>query len=240
MGRIGCQYSDLAEILRIAALPNLYIEGIYTHFAAADQEDLNYTFTQLERFQELYEKLQIEGIRIPLRHTANSAAILQLPASHFELVRAGIILYGLAPSQQVGPGLGFEPVMSWKAEITHVKTVESGDTISYGQTFRATCPTRVATIPVGYADGLRRALSNLGEVIVRGRRAPIIGRVCMDQTMLDISDIPGVEVGETVTLIGRDGSHCIDAAEMAEAQETINYEVVCAISKRVFRQYHGS
>jgi alanine racemase len=240
MGRIGCQYSDLAEILRIAALPNLYIEGIYTHFAAADQEDLNYTFTQLERFQELYKKLQIEGIRIPLRHTANSAAILQLPASHFELVRAGIILYGLAPSQQVGPGLGFEPVMSWKAEITHVKTVESGDTISYGQTFRATCPTRVATIPVGYADGLRRALSNLGEVIVRGRRAPIIGRVCMDQTMLDISDIPGVEVGETVTLIGRDGSHCIDATEMAEAQETINYEVVCSISKRVSRQYHGS
>lgn len=159
MGRIGFREVDFEDILRIARLPNLFIEGIFTHFATSDQRDLSFAREQLKRFQVLYDKLKAAGLEIPIRHAANSAAIIQFPESHFELVRLGISLYGLAPSSQIGRNIGLEPVMSWKAKVSHVKSIGTGETVSYGRTFQAAYPTRVATIPVGYADGLRRVLS---------------------------------------------------------------------------------
>lgn len=237
MGRIGFRDEDFEQLLHCAQLPNLYIEGIYTHFATSDHSDLTFARVQLKKFEEIVEKLKARGIDIPIRHAANSAAILQLPDSHFELVRPGIILYGLPPSRHIGKDIGIEPVLSWKAKVSHIKTISEGETVSYGRTFRAAYPTRVATIPLGYADGLRRSLSNLGEALVKGKRATMIGRVCMDQTMLDVTRIPGVEVGDVVTLLGTDGYERIDATEMAGWLGTINYEVVCGISKRVPRVY---
>lgn len=237
MSRIGFHYTDHKGILKIASLPNLLIEGIYTHFASADQRDLSFAYEQLSRFNQLVNRLKAEGLEIPIRHTANSAAILQLPEAHFELVRPGIIIYGLPPSRQVGHEVGFEQILSWRAKVTQVKTIAAGETVSYGRTFRAAYPTKVATIPVGYADGLRRALSNRGEALVRGGRATMIGRICMDQTMLDVTKIPNVSVGDAVTLLGLDGQDRIEATEMASWLDTIGYEIVCGISKRVPRVY---
>ncbi len=237
MSRIGFHPTDFKRILKVASLPNLFVEGIYTHFATADQRDLTFAHEQLSQFNQVVDRLKAEGLEIPIRHTANSAAILQLPEAHFELVRPGIILYGLAPSRQVGHAVGFEQVLSWRAKVTQVKTIGADETVSYGRTFRAAYPTRVATIPVGYADGLRRALSNHGEALVRGGRATLIGRICMDQTMLDVTKIPNVSLGDTVTLLGLDGQDRIEASEMASWLETINYEIVCGISKRVPRVF---
>jgi len=237
MSRIGFREGDLDEIVRIAALPNIYIEGIYTHFATADHRDLKFARKQLYVFQNIWNRLKAKGVTIPIRHAANSAAILQFPEAHLELVRPGIILYGLAPSANLKEKDDFEPILAWKAKVSHVKDVEAGDTVSYGRTFRAAYPTRVATIPIGYADGLRRSLSNYGEALVLGQRATIIGRVCMDQTMLEVTKIPGTQVGDVVTIIGKDGAAEISAAEMAEWLKTINYEIVCGISKRVPRIY---
>ena len=237
MGRIGFRETDFAEILKIAALPNLFIEGIFTHFATADQRDLSFAREQLKRFQSLYDRLKKVGLNIPIRHAANSAAIIQFPESHFELVRLGISLYGLTPSSQVGGNIGLEPVMSWKAKVSHVKGIKTGETVSYGRTFQAAYHTRVATIPVGYADGLRRALSNHGEMLIHGRRSTMIGRICMDQTMLEVTKIPGVQVGDVVTILGKDMHEQITATEMADWIGTISYEVVCGISKRVPRVY---
>ncbi|EHQ87679.1 alanine racemase [Desulfosporosinus youngiae] len=237
MGRIGYRETDISEILRISQLPNLYIEGIFTHFATADQRDLAFARKQLKCFEDIYEKLKMMGLTIPIRHVANSAAILQFPESHFELVRLGISLYGLTPSSQVGGNVGLEPVMSWKAKVSHVKTIGTGETVSYGRTFQAAYPTQVATVPVGYADGLRRILSNQGEMLIRGRRSTIIGRICMDQTMLEVTKIPGVKVGDVVTILGKDGGERLTASEMADWLGTINYEVVCGISNRVPRVY---
>jgi len=237
MGRIGFRETDFAEILKIAALPNLFIEGIFMHFATSDQRDLSFAKEQLKRFQSLYDKLKKAGLNIPIRHVANSAAIIQFPESHFELVRLGISLYGLTPSSQVGGNIGLEPVMSWKAKVSYVKSIKTGETVSYGRTFLAAYPTRVATVPVGYADGLRRALSNHGEMLIHGRRSTMIGRICMDQTMLEVTKIPGVQVGDVVTILGKDKHEEINATEMADWIGTISYEVVCGISKRVPRVY---
>lgn len=237
MGRIGFREENTPEILRIADLPCVTIEGIYTHFATADQHDLTYARKQLEIFQRIYNYIKAKGLTIPIRHAANSAAIIQMPEAHFEVVRPGIILYGLPPSLQVGRQLGLESVMSWKAQVAHVKTINTGESVGYGQTFKAAYPTKVATIPVGYADGLRRALSNRGEVLIHGSRSTIIGRICMDQAMLEVTKIPGVTVGDVVTLLGRDGDEVVDATEMAVLVDTINYEIMCGISKRVPRVY---
>jgi len=237
MGRIGFRETDLSEILRIADLPNLLIEGIFTHFATADQRDLSFARKQLRCFTTIYEELQRAGITIPIRHTANSAGIIQIPESHFELVRLGISLYGLTPSSQIDGNIRLEPVMAWKAKVSHVKSIDTGETVSYGRTFQAAYPTVVATIPVGYADGLRRALSNQGEVLIHGRRSPMIGRICMDQAMLEVTKIPKVKVGDIVTILGKDGNEQLTATEMADWMGTISYEVVCGISKRVPRVY---
>ncbi|ACL19398.1 alanine racemase [Desulfitobacterium hafniense] len=237
MGRIGFREEDWEELFGCTKLPGLYIEGIYTHFATADHSDLRFAREQLRKFLVMCDKIKAQGIHIPIRHAANSGALLQLPEAHLDMVRPGIILYGLPPSQHVGNDLGLEPVLSWKAKISHIKVVPQGETISYGRTFRTAYPTRVATIPLGYADGLRRNLSNKGEVLIKGRRTTMIGRVCMDQTMLDVTKIPEVQVGDVVTLLGMDGYERIDATEMAGWLDTINYEIVCGISKRVPRVY---
>lgn len=239
MGRIGFREEDFKEFLRIAELPNLLIEGVFTHFATSDHKDLSFARIQLKSFQSLCNKLKKAGLTIPIRHAANSAALIQFPESHLELVRPGISLYGFTPSSQIGGIVGLEPVMFWKTKISHIKTIKTGETVGYGRTFQAAYPTRVATIPVGYADGLRRALSNHGEILVHGRRSTMIGRICMDQTMLDVTKIPKVKVGDVVTILGKDGYEQITAMEMAEWLETISYEVVCGISKRVPRVYLG-
>ncbi len=237
MGRIGFRETDVEDIIKIYNLPNLLIEGIFTHFATADQRDLSFARKQLQGFQTLCDRLKRAGLCIPIRHAANSAAIIQFPESHFELVRLGISLYGLAPSSQVGDNVGLEPVMSWKARVSHVKSISTGETVSYGRTFKAAYPTRVATIPVGYADGLRRILSNQGEMLIHGRRSTVIGRICMDQAMLEVTKIPSIKVGDVVTILGKDGNEQLTATEMAEWMGTISYEVVCGISKRVPRVY---
>jgi len=237
MGRIGFRETEVTEILKMAKLPNLYLEGIFTHFATSDERDLSFARKQLKCFQVVYDKLKNAGLIIPIRHAANSAAIIQFPESHFEIVRLGISLYGLTPSSQIGGNVGLEPVMSWKAKVSHVKSIGTGETVSYGRTFQAAYPTCVATVQVGYADGLRRALSNQGEMLIHGRRSTIIGRICMDQTMLEVTKIPGVKVGDVVTILGKDGNELLTATEMADWMGTINYEVVCGISVRVPRVY---
>lgn len=237
MGRLGFRMEDLEDLLKTTQLPHLDVEGIYTHFATADNLDLTYAKEQLAKFNQVNEYLQSQGVQIPLRHACNSAGVLQLPEAHFDLVRPGIILYGLPPSPYVGKDGDWEPVLTWKTKITHLKTVDLGETISYGRTFRTAYSTQVATLPVGYGDGLRRNLSNCGEVVLNGKRATIIGRICMDQTMIDVTKIPNVKIGDVVTLIGSDGYESIDATEIADLLGTINYEVLCGISSRVPRVY---
>ena len=236
MGRIGFRPEEIDAAAIAATLPNIFAEGLFAHFAAADSDDLTFANTQLNRFIAFDAALKAQGINIAIRHTSNSAAIIQLPEGHFEMTRPGVILYGLAPSPETAGLIQLEPVLSWKAAITHVKQIEAGDTVSYGQTFTAKKTMTVATIPVGYADGLRRNLSNNGEALLNGVRVPIIGRVCMDQTMLDITAVPTAKTGDIVTLIGRDGNDEISAAERAAKIGTINYEIVCGISKRVPRE----
>lgn len=237
MGRIGFRPEERDEVLRIATLPHLVIEGIYTHLAAADSADRSFTLEQGLKFSQFCDGLRSKGLIIPLRHAANSAGVMNFPEYHFDLVRPGIILYGLPPHARMGPDLGLEPVLAWKAKVTNLKTINAGETVSYGCTFKAAYPTKVATVPVGYADGLRRNLSNCGEVLLHGKRSTIIGRVCMDQTMLEVTSIAKAAVGDTVTLLGKDGKERIDATEMAGWLGTINYEIVCGISQRVPRIY---
>jgi len=237
MGRIGFRNNALKDIKKIARLPGLYLEGIYTHLATADSADLSYAYRQLKVFDQLYERLCAEGIRIPLRHAANSPAIIQIPQSHYELCRPGIILYGYSPISNLKQEAGFEPVMSLKARIAHVKTVDKGESVGYGRTFTAARPTRIATLPLGYADGLRRSLSNGWEVLIQGQRAVIVGRICMDQAMIDVTGIEGAEVGDVVTVIGQEGQEAVTAEDMARVLGTISYEVLCGISKRVPRVY---
>ncbi len=237
MGRIGFRESAIDDIIKIAQLPNLYLEGIYTHLSTADSPDLTYSYQQLRAFDELNARLCAEGIRIPLRHAANSPALMQLPESHYEICRPGIILYGLNPISHKGQDIRFEPVMSLKATIAHLKTIDKGHSVGYGRTFIAIGPTRVATLPLGYADGLRRSLSNGGEVLIKGKRAVIIGKICMDQTMIDVTGIEGVQEGDVVTLIGKEGNDLITSDDIARRCDTISYEIVCGITKRVKRVY---
>ena len=233
MSRIGFQVTEAdADICKdICRLPGIKAEGLFSHFASADSADLTKAHAQAEKFRVFDELLKARGVKIPLRHLDNSAGILNFGA-HYEMVRAGIILYGLEPSREVDI-TGLKPALSWYSRVAFIKTLEPGREISYGGTFTTAVPTRVATIPVGYADGYRRSLSNKFYVLIKGQKAPILGRVCMDQMMVDVTDIPEAEIGDKVTLLGE----TITAQEMGEATGTINYEVVCAIGKRVPRYY---
>ena len=239
MSRIGFQvlaeHADLCA--EIAALPGLRAEGLFSHFATADCEDLTRTRRQAALFAEFDRMLAARGIRIPLRHLYNSAGIMNF-SRKYEMVRSGIVTYGLYPSDEVSPALlPLKPALSWYSRITHVKTLPPGREVGYGGTYTTTAPTRVATVPVGYADGYRRSLSGKFHVLIRGRKAPILGRICMDQMMVDVTDIPGAEYGDTVTLIGTDGEETITMEAIGNAAGSFNYEFSCGISRRVPRYY---
>jgi alanine racemase len=239
MGRLGLRAEDpesiAAFIAELHTLPGIIVEGIFTHFAKADSLDQRHTRLQLRRFEQVLRMLDAHGLRPPLVHAANSAATLTLPETHYNMVRPGIALYGLAPSAEVPLPPGFRPALAFKTQVAQVKDIPAGECISYGCTYITTAPTRIAVLPVGYADGFRRAPRNWGEVLIRGQRAPILGRVCMDQCMVDVTHIPGVRMGDEVVLIGRQGNAALTAEEVAERLGTINYEVVAEILARVPR-----
>jgi len=236
MGRLGLLPDEVLPFAReVARLPAMEIDGIFTHLAAADDADPSYTRWQLAQFEAVLAALRREGI-VPRRvHAANSAAILRFPESRYTMVRPGLALYGLNPSRQVPLPTGFRPALRFACQVAQVKTLPTGSYVSYGCTFRTERPSRIAVIPVGYADGFRRAPAHWGVVLVRGQRAPIVGRVCMDQTMIDVTDIPGVRAGDEVVLIGSQGNDAITVDEVAERLGTINYEVVSEILARVPR-----
>lgn len=240
MHRLGISV-DPEEVIdfvrRIQKLPNLEVEGIFTHFAMADKPQSDFTDRQFERFQQILKALEKNGIKVPIKHAANSAAIMTKPETHLDMVRAGISIYGLPPSSELKQIVQLEPALSLKTKISYLKRVPAGEGISYGLTYQTEKPTLIATLPVGYADGYSRSLSNRSEVLVRGKRARVAGTICMDQFMVDVNHIPNVKVGDEVTLIGRQGGEEITADEIAELMSTINYEVVCAIGKRVPRIY---
>ncbi len=240
MNRIGfaCNDSSIEEIKKIKKLPNITIEGVFSHLAAADMLDKSYTRMQVEKFDEFVKKLSGTGVEAPVKHLYNSAGIADLEKK-YDMVRQGIILYGLKPSDEVefnninAP----KPVMSMKTRVVQVKTLQAGESISYGCTYTTEKETIVATLCAGYADGVTRVLSNNGEVLIRGKRAKIIGRVCMDQFMVDVTDIPYVEAGDTATIFGTDGDETISVDEIAKKANTINYEIICNINSRVTRVY---
>lgn len=247
MSRLGFIFQDISrdqgvveEIKEVCALPGLQAQGIFTHFASADEGTGGDAFTmrQYGCFKELLETLQREGLHFPLRHCANSGAIFDYPLSHLDMVRAGVVLYGLYPSAQLRNRPGLKPVLSLRSVVSHVKTLQPGAVVSYGRDFTADRETRAATIPIGYADGYPRLLSPKGaQVLIRGVRCPILGRICMDQLVADVTALQEVKPGDTVTLIGCDGGDAVTADDLAAWEGTINYEVVCAVSKRVPRVY---
>lgn len=241
MTRIGFQVTenDADEAAKIAGLPHLELEGMFTHFSCADQEDKTYCAMQMEKYDKMTELLAKRGVTIPLRHICNSAGIMEFDDHRFEMVRSGIITYGIYPSEEVKKErLNLIPALSWKSHVIHVKEVGPGIGVSYGATYVTEKPmTRIATVSAGYADGYPRALSNQGFVLIHGKKAPIIGRICMDQMMVDVTEIPDVQVEDIVTLVGTDGDETITIEEIANPAARFDYEMLCDISSRVTRIY---
>ncbi|MGZ7443099.1 alanine racemase [Paenibacillus sp. TH7-28] len=241
MTRIGLTSAEAAvDMARQAqSSPWTTLEGLFTHFADADGADPRFTERQFQRFRRCIDELEAAGVPIPLKHCCNSAAAMRFPQMHLDMIRVGIALYGLYPAQRLStPAYRLRQAMQLKTKITAIQPIEPGRTVSYGRTYQAPSNRVVATVPIGYADGLSRALSNRGSALVRGRRVPIIGRVCMDQTMLDITAVDGAQIGDIVTLFGGEGEPAfIGIDEVAELMDTINYEVVCLIGQRVPRLY---
>lgn len=241
MSRIGIRPDEegLAFMEWLAGLPHIEVEGIFTHFARADETDQGAALSQLAQFTAFVQEAQRRmGRQIPLKHCSNSAAILTLPQANLSLVRAGITLYGLSPSAEVTRDiLSLHPVLSLKSRLVYVKDIEAGTPVSYGGTFVAKEKMRIATIPVGYGDGYPRSLSGKGSVLIRGMRAPIVGRICMDQFMVDVSAIPGVSEGDEATLIGTDGGEEITMEELGALSGRFNYELACDLGKRIPRVY---
>lgn len=241
MGRIGFRSEELPALLpEFARLSGLRLEGVISHLALADEPEHPFTDDQLQLLRKALAQIRSAGFTPSLIHTANSAALFSRDIPECNLVRPGIALYGALPSASFAGRLDLQPVMSFRTRVAQVKSVPAGTGVSYGHRFRADRPTVLAAIPVGYADGYNRHLSNKGEVLVRGRRAKVAGTVCMDWTLLDITDIPGVTVGDQVTLLGRDNGNTITAEEWAERVGSISYEVFCQVSKRVPRVYKDS
>lgn len=241
MRRIGLEpnATSIEVIRQIKELPHLNAEGIFTHFAASDEKDKTSAHRQLDRFHKFIEALKAENISFQYVHCANSAAIIDMPEVGGDAVRLGIALYGMYPSEEVDKTrVKLTPALELKSSITMVKELPAGEKISYGGTFTTTRPTTLATVSIGYGDGYPRALSSKGYVLIRGKKAPIVGRVCMDQMMVDVTDIPGVVRNDTVTLIGRDGDCEITVEEIAELAGTFNYEFVCDLGKRIPRNYY--
>ena len=240
MSRIGFQATeeDADLCAEIARLPGLHVEGLFSHFATADCADLSRAQEQAKRFDAFHAMLRSRGLEIPIRHLNNSAGLMNF-STQYDMVRSGIVTYGLYPSDEVNPGLlPLKPALSWYSRISHIKTLPPGRPISYGGTYVTHRPTRVATVTVGYADGYFRSLSGRFYVLIRGRRAPILGRVCMDQMMVDVTDIPDVALSDRVTLVGRDGGETITVEQIAAVAGSFNYEFICSIGRRVPRIYY--
>lgn len=240
MTRLGFQMNmeSVEEVLRISELPGLYIEGIFTHFARADEEDKTWAERQYGKYTWFVKELEKQGLEIPVKHVSNSAAIMEMPETYNVMVRPGIILYGIYPSDEVKPGeLDIRPVMSWKARITHVKMLPEDRQISYGGKYKAHEGQIIGTVAIGYADGFTRAQSGKAEVLYKGERVKILGNICMDQCMIDLTAHPEAAVGDVVTLMGSDGDETITADDVAARYGTIGYEVVCAVNRRVPRYY---
>ncbi len=238
MGRLGVLPQEVPDLVAMPAFrATLRLEGLMTHLADADNTETTHTEKQLAEFQQTLDTLRQRGISCPLTHAANSAGIIKYPASLYSLVRPGIMLYGYhtLPNAAAAPGL--KPILTWKATIAHLHNIQPGDSVSYNRTFVASRRSRIAVLPMGYADGYNRLLSNRGVVLIGGRRVPVVGRVCMDMTMVDVTDVPGVQVGHEAILIGQQGQERITAADLAAWQQTIPYEVLCAIGQRVPRHY---
>lgn len=241
MSRIGFALTEenISVIKEISQLDNLQIDGCFTHFAKADEKDLSFTKEQMKRYENYVEKLEKAGISIRVHHISNSAGIMMMPDANLDMVRSGISTYGLYPSEEVDKSrLWLEPAMEIKSYVSYVKEVEAGVGISYGGTYQTTERTTVATIPVGYGDGYPRALSSKGDVLIHGKRAPILGRICMDQFMIDVTHIPNVQMGDVVTLMGTDGEENISVEELGAKSYSFNYEFVCDVGKRIPRVYY--
>lgn len=249
MGRVGYRYADdaavneetVSEIKKIAALPNLEINGIFTHFSVADETDADndrYTQLQFERFCAVCDRLKAEGVDISIRHCANSAARIRFPYMHMDMVRPGVILYGKEPSPYVDcTPLGLKSAMTFKAKITNVKMIETGASVSYGRKFTADKPTKIATVPVGYADGYSRILSGQAQVIAGGKLCDVVGNICMDQCMIDVTDVNNINIGDEVILFGTGDNLELPVESLAEKMGTINYEILCMVGKRIPRIY---
>ena len=241
MARIGCMADEdgVQLVSKISKLPMIQIEGIFTHFAKADEADKTPAKKQLALFHSFVDKVEKEaGITIPMKHCSNSASIIEISEANMDMVRAGIILYGLWPSDEVDKNIiSLSPVMSLYSSVSYIKTVPEGTEVSYNGTYITKRITKIATVPVGYGDGYPRSLSNKGYVLIHGMKAPIIGRICMDQFMVDVTDIPDVKIGDVVTLIGTDGNETITIEMLGSMCDRFNYEFVCDLNKRVPRIY---
>lgn len=240
MGRLGLRSDEesIKTILKIANLPNLEIEGIFTHFARADEKDKDFTRIQFNRFKELTENLQKNGLNIPIKHVSNSAAIIDLPEYNLDMVRAGIMLYGLYPSKEVNKdNVNLKPAMSLRAKLSYIKEVPENIGLSYGHIYMTDKESKIGTLPIGYADGFTRLLSGNVEGTINNKRAKIVGRICMDQCMIDLSDIDNVNVEDTVTLFSNGENNTLHIDEIADRLDTINYEIVCMMGKRVPRVF---
>lgn len=243
MSRIGLLPGEqsLDEIEKINKLEHIHIQGIFTHFACADMRDKTHVRGQIRKFLQMIEGVKSRKIPVEIFHCSNSASIMELEQVHMNMVRAGIILYGLYPSDEMDEErLSLKPVMSLRSHIVHLKELPAGVSVGYGATYTTKEKTRVATVPVGYADGYPRALSNKAFVLIRGQRAPVIGRICMDQFMVDVNHIPDAALGDMVTLVGRDGREVLSVEEISEMAGSFNYEFVCNVSRRVPRVYYRS
>mgnify|MGYP001138601540 FL=1 len=242
MSRIGVKpdESGLSFVRECLSMKNITVEGVFTHFAKADEKDKKAVRTQLSAFQSFLDLSDEEtGYDFPIRHCSNSAGIVELKDANMDMVRAGITLYGLWPSEEVSRDIiSLKPVLSLKSHIVYVKEISKGTCVSYGGTFQAKDDMRIATIPVGYGDGYPRSLSNKGSVLIQGKRAAVLGRVCMDQFMVDVTDIPAAKEGDEVTLIGRDGEAIITMEELGALSGRFNYELACDLGKRIPRVFY--
>lgn len=243
MSRIGflCDDKNISEtieqIKRIAALPNLEIDGIFTHFSCADENEYEYTDMQFKRFMKVCDSLQRDGVNIGKRHVCNSAALVLYPHMHLDMVRPGVILYGLHPSKLTEGKISLKSAMSLKARVILVKKIEERIGVSYGKEYITQKPVTIATVPIGYADGYSRLLAGKSGMIYNGKILPVIGRICMDQCMIDATNADNIKVDDVVTIMGEDGGACISASDLASYMGTINYEIVCLIGKRIPRVY---
>jgi alanine racemase len=238
MGRLGVPAERAVEFLEaLRGLRHLEIQGIYTHFATADEEDKSFSHQQMKAFDDVCREAAFRGISFQMRHLSNTAAILDLPETFQDLVRPGIMVYGCYPSDAVQRVLDLRPAMRWKTHVAFIRDLRPGDSVSYGRTFVANRPTRVAGLLVGYADGFPILLSNRGEVLIKGVRAPVVGTVCMDITMVDVTHVPGVDPGDEVVLFGSQKGETIEVDELARKLGTISYEIFCGVGARVPRVY---